>query len=349
MQEINYKTTFALVLIGLVFVVVLATQVSAFSVRELLGLDKPEPEATEQENQVSKTGARADNPDREWAKTAKVQTALSSKMDLDYFTLLVTNMNAAERSKVLTEPGIFKQLVENEANNQATISAALQNNVEKDKNVEFLMQRSAENILREAYITRLIAARLPADFPTSEQVAEYYENNKAKFVTPERVHVWQIFFAKPTTADKKKIAALKQKAGTISADLKKGKHDFSSIALSQSEHDQSKAVGGYMGLINTADLLPEIKQTILKLKQGEISAPVESDAGIHILKRDKIVQAEQIALPQVESQIKNLLRNEANKQLRTAIFSLAREEFPQDITDEKIEAWRVQLRTETNQ
>ena len=93
--------------------------------------------------------------------------------------------------------------------------------------------------------------------------------------------------------------------------------------------------------------MPEIKDVLLKLKEGEISKAVESESGIHILKRGKILDEESLELSQVEPQIRNLLINQANKQLRNAIYTQARKEFPQDIPDKKLEEWRLRLKTNT--
>jgi parvulin-like peptidyl-prolyl isomerase len=350
----NLKTLLGVLFVGVIFVISQTSYVSAISVKELLGLEKSEGE-TEAESVVEKKvdpnqkrSATTKKEDGDWAKTSGSDTVQHRQINLDYVSLLVANMNEQERLKVLEDPVLFKQVIENEANNRSTVSAAVFNKVVQDRNVEFLMRRSAETILREAYLNRLVVSKLPKDFPSDEQVAEYYDSNKAQFVVPERVHVWQIFLKKLPEADAKEISALKKKAEKIISDIKKGKVDYSNIAIAQSEHEQSKAVGGYMGLLKTSNLLPEMKESILKLKEGELSKPVESETGIHVLKRGKILKAETLELSQVEQQIRQLLVNQANAQLRNAIFVQARKEYPQGISDKKLEEWRLRLKTNTN-
>jgi parvulin-like peptidyl-prolyl isomerase len=351
MKLVNLKTLLSVLFVCLVFIVSQTSQVSAFSVKELLGFGKSEPEVVEDKKPKSsqKDPSTKKPADSEWAKTSDKEAAANPQIDLDYVSLLLANMNVQERPKILADQNLFKQVIENEANNRSTVSAAIANKLAQDRNVEFLMRRGAENILRESYLNRLIANKLPADFPSDEQVAEYYESNKEQFIVPERIHVWQIFFTKPKDSDEKGITALKEKAEKIISDIKKGKADYSNVALSQSEHEQSKALGGYMGLLKTSDLLPEIKGPVLKLKEGEISKPVESESGVHIIKRGKILKPETLQLSQVEQQIRQLLIKQANAQLRNAIFSQARKEYPQDISDKKLEEWRLRLKTNTNQ
>ena len=342
------KTPLGILFVAIILIIFQTSQVSAISVKELLGLDKTTSETSEEKKPGSseKTSTPSSKAGDDWAKSSNQESAINSQIDLDYVSLLVANMNEQERLKILEDTSLFKQVIESEANNKSTIAAAIANKLIQDRNVEFLMRRAAENILREAYLNRLVMSKLPKDFPSDEQVLEYFNANKAQFLIPERLHVWQIFFNK--SEDAKETIALKKKAEKIISDIKKGKADYSNIAISQSEHEQSRAVGGYMGLLKTSDLLPEMKESILKLKEGEISKPVESESGIHILKRGKILKEEALELAQVEPQIRQLLVNQANSQLRNAIFSQARKEYPQKISDKILEEWRLRLKTKTN-
>jgi parvulin-like peptidyl-prolyl isomerase len=347
MKLANLKAIIGVSAVCLMFIIAQTSQVSAISVKELLGLKKSEPEIAENKKPTAASEQQTTNA--EWSKTSEKEAGSNPQINLDYVSLLIANMNQQEREKILADQTLFKQIIENEANNRSAVSAAIVNNLVEDRNVEFLMRRGAENILRESYLNRLISSKLPKDFPSDDQVSEYYDSNKDQFIVPERIHAWQIFFKKPEAANKKDLAALTKRAEDIISALKKGKMDYSNIALSQSEHEQSKALGGYMGLLKTADLIPAIKDPILKLKEGEISQPVESEAGIHILKRGKILKSESLNLPQVEQQIRQLLIKQANLQLRNAIFTQARKEYPQAISDNKLEEWRLRLRTNTNQ
>tara|TARA_R110002072_G_scaffold14582_9_gene60260 strand:+ start:75717 stop:76763 length:1047 start_codon:yes stop_codon:yes gene_type:complete len=348
MKLANLKTLIGVVGVCLIFIIAQTSQVSAISVKELLGLKKAPPELTKDEENASiQTGDASTNI--EWSKSSGHEAAANPQIDLDYVTLLLANMNQQEREKVLANQDLFKQVIESEANNRSTVSAAIANNLVEDRNVEFLMRRGAENIMREAYLNRLISSKLPKDFPKDEQVAEYFASNKEQFVVPERVHLWQIFFKKSNPEDGQETLALKKKAEAIIIELKKGKKDFSNVAFAQSDHEQSKALGGYMGILKTNELIPEIKDSVLKLKEGKISKAIESGTGIHILKRGKILKSEALKLPQVEQQIRQLLVKQANVQLRNAIFNQARKEYPQAISDNKLEEWRLRLKTKTAQ
>lgn len=326
----------------LVFIVVQAGLVSSLPMQNLLGNEpvkkrEGQPVATESEKATS----------TEWATAADATALANSQLDIDTVQMLLRNMSQAERQKILGDADLFKQAVENEANNHSVLAAARANNLDQDTNIAFLMQRGADNILREAYLNRLIASKLPEDFPSEAQVQEYYTNNQSQFVLPERIHVWQIFFQKPMDDDEASIKQVRDKASQTYEQLKQGKAEFAELATTLSQHQQSRGSGGYMGLIKMPELLPEVREPLLKLKEGELSAPVESESGFHILKRGRIVASETVELQEVKEQIRQLLLRQAQRQIRSAIYTQAQKEYPQSIPAEKIEEWRLRLKTNT--
>ncbi len=59
--------------------------------------------------------------------------------------------------------------------------------------------------------------------------------------------------------------------------------DFSQIAKLYSQEPGAKTTGGNIGYFKRGQLAPEYEATALKLKKGEISKPVETDFGFHII------------------------------------------------------------------
>ena len=83
-------------------------------------------------------------------------------------------------------------------------------------NVKFMMDRSSENMLLEFYLNLLIDRKLPAEFPTDEQLIDFYESNKeTRFTSPLRARIWQIFLSKSDEATEEEILELQQKAEEI--------------------------------------------------------------------------------------------------------------------------------------
>lgn len=66
-------------------------------------------------------------------------------------------------------------------------------------------------------------------------------------------------------------------------DIASGKADFADLAREFSEDPGSGAQGGDLGFFRRGELAPEFEATALGLRPGEISDPVETDFGIHMI------------------------------------------------------------------
>ena len=294
-----------------------------------------------------------DISNKSWAdssvdNTSVDNTNLKQVLDFEHITLLVANMNENERDRVLSDQDLFKQVIESEANNRSALMAAANNELNQHPNVKFMMQRNSENMLLEFYLNLLIKRKLPENFPSNEQIISYYDSNKAtQFTFPLRVRIWQIFLSKPKDATEDEILEIQKNAEEIISKIKSGINDFTNLAVSKSEHEQSRNRGGYMGVMEVDGLLPEIKEYILKSKIGEISDPIETDSGLHILKRGLILAEETVPFEEVEDQIRQILIKQTGRQLKNVIFEQAREDYPQQISENTIEEWWLKLKEES--
>ncbi len=318
--------------------------VSAFSILEMLGIGSDETEET-----VKPTGQKQDKPSMEKSKADKKDTKSSKKLkaelELSDLQKTLSVLDANQRKSVLADEKVFRAFVEKEADNVSVLIAARSNKVDQSEKTLIIAQRGVDNIVRELYLNQLLTSKIPADFPTDKQVQEYYDKNKDNFVIEERVHTWQIFLPIKEDMSVKDIELLKKKAESITNNLKKKKTDFVSAANKYSKHEASRLSGGYMGLIKISEFKPEIKAAIKTLKQGDISKPIKTDDGIHILKRGAIVPKQDITLEQVKPKITELMLKQLRIQIRQAVFKQASITYPVDLDDKNMEEWRLKLRT----
>ncbi|MFT4740977.1 MAG: peptidyl-prolyl cis-trans isomerase SurA [Marivirga sp.] len=59
--------------------------------------------------------------------------------------------------------------------------------------------------------------------------------------------------------------------------------DFEKVAKLYSQEPAAKSTGGNLGFFKRGELAPEYEATALRLKNGEISKPIETDFGFHII------------------------------------------------------------------
>ena len=107
---------------------------------------------------------------------------------------------------------------------------------------------------------------------TEADALKYYNDNKARFVQPQ------------VDAESEKAAVAK--ANNLIAELKKDPAKFAELAKANSICP-SKEQGGSLGAFVKGQMIPEFENAAFALKVGEISAPVKTQYGYHIIRRDK--------------------------------------------------------------
>ncbi len=95
-------------------------------------------------------------------------------------------------------------------------------------------------------------------------------------------HLKQIFVQfRPTRNDTLRAKKLAEKVYRL---LKSGKYSFDELASKYSDDTDTKDLGGDLGWIPVTNLPPDMKSVIDTMKVGEISAPVLTQFGYHIIK-----------------------------------------------------------------
>ncbi len=140
------------------------------------------------------------------------------------------------------------------------------------------------NQTRDELIIQELQKRMVADKVnvTSQELKQFTESNVQQDKSGTEFHLLHILVATPESASPEDIQLSQQKAENIYQQLLQGT-DFKQMAMRES--DGSNALnGGDLGT-RKANELPELfLQAIEGLKQGEVSVPVRSASGFHLLK-----------------------------------------------------------------
>lgn len=114
-----------------------------------------------------------------------------------------------------------------------------------------------------------------------DETLAFYRKEKDRLPTiPEEVSVSQII-KYPVVSVEAKADALK-KIQEIQARLKAGA-DFASLAGTYSDDPGSKSLGGDLGFVQKGELVPSFETAAYALKPGQISGPVETRFGYHLI------------------------------------------------------------------
>lgn len=167
--------------------------------------------------------------------------------------------------------------------------------------------------VRLAYL-QISAAALESEVRVSDDLLqEEYESNKAAYTVEEERNVNHILIHVPASAtEEEQGAALIKVAGAL-ARVKEGE-SFETLAAELSDDVGSKADGGETGFFGRGVMAPEFEEKAFALDVGEISDPVKTQFGFHIIKVKEIrpggLKPFDEALPEVE---KNYRARQAQK------------------------------------
>lgn len=124
---------------------------------------------------------------------------------------------------------------------------------------------------------------------TDAAMHKVYEDAIKQLGTEQEVHARHILVRAPA-GDEKADKAAKAKIEAVIARLNKGE-DFAKIAKEVTEDPSGKANGGDLGYFTKQQMVPEFSEVAFKLDKGQISAPVKTQFGWHVIKvEDKRVK-----------------------------------------------------------
>ncbi len=143
---------------------------------------------------------------------------------------------------------------------------------------------------------------------TNEEIQDYYENNLEKFKTQKTVGARHILIktdqsSNPETVEKKRKATL-----DILKLAREGM-DFAKLAKQYSECP-SKDRGGYLGEFKKDAMVKPFAEKAFQMKTGEISEPVRTQYGWHIIKVEKINEEKTVSFKEAKDNIQNKLVKE---------------------------------------
>ncbi|MGH8026870.1 MAG: peptidyl-prolyl cis-trans isomerase [Pseudoxanthomonas sp.] len=115
-----------------------------------------------------------------------------------------------------------------------------------------------------------------------------YEQEKSRFMTGEQRLASHILISVPADADAAAQKAAEQKIAALAAQAKAPGADFAALAKANSQDPGSKDSGGDLGWVDRGVMVKPFDDALFAMKAGEISGPVKTDFGYHVLQLREI-------------------------------------------------------------
>jgi peptidyl-prolyl cis-trans isomerase C len=179
-----------------------------------------------------------------------------------------------------------KKLVEELIMHELVYSDAVENGLEKDEEFVQALTTMRKSMLQQYGLSKLLNNVTVSD----DEIAEYYEKNKNLFKTGEMVKASHI------------LVETEEKANEILEDLTDGL-SFEEAAEKYSSCP-SKTSGGDLGQFGKGQMVKEFEDAAFSMKKGEISEPVKTQFGYHIIKLTDHISAKDAELGEVKEDIR---------------------------------------------
>ena len=157
---------------------------------------------------------------------------------------------------------------------------------------------------------------------TDAEILEYYTQNQSQYGTPESRDVRHILIADKGGDGKVDFAASKAEADDVYAQLKGGA-DFAALAKSTSADPGSKDTGGKL-TISRGQTVAAFDEKAFQLKVNEISAPVKTEYGYHVIEAlSDVRKASTTPIDKVRATIRaTLLQQKRNSEMQAWVEEL---------------------------
>ncbi len=224
------------------------------------------------------------------------------------------NLREATRGEVVRAEAIDHELelLRDQFGDEQRFAQALR---ESNLSLGELRNEVTEHLQVRAWIEKQITAQLRVG---DEESREYYRSNRARFAEPHRYRVSHLFLAAPQGAPPE-VAAEKMGAIQGLSIRQLAGEKFPQLVTEASEDEASKIRGGDLGFFAATRMPPEFIAEVKKLRVGEVSAPVRSHLGFHIVQLTGAKPSRELSFDEVRAEVALAI---ANQKRALAVASL---------------------------
>jgi peptidyl-prolyl cis-trans isomerase D len=136
-----------------------------------------------------------------------------------------------------------------------------------------------------------------------------YARDRDRYVDPEKRRARHVLIAAGSDD-----AAARRKAESVLAEARAGK-DFAELARRESADSGSAAQGGDLGWSEKTVFVPEFAEALFKLKEGEITGPVKTQFGYHVIRLEGIQASRSKSFDEARGELESRYRRDRAAEL----------------------------------
>ncbi|AOY75237.1 peptidylprolyl isomerase [Clostridium formicaceticum] len=209
---------------------------------------------------------------------------------------IIRSLDPQRAMQFQTEEG-QQRLLEEIIDQELMYLDAVDNNMPNDEAYQKELKKISENFLKQYAINQLIKDVKVDD----KEIEDYYENHKEYFRNPAAAKASHI------------LVDTEEKAESILKEINEGL-SFEEAASKYSSCP-SKAQGGNLGEFSKGKMVPEFEEAVFNMEKGEISKPVKTQFGYHLIKLFDRKKEDTKTLSEVKDRLTQQLLGQKQQQL----------------------------------
>lgn len=180
-------------------------------------------------------------------------------------------------------------------------------------------RQAAEKTMMEIYL-KFVSQPEPG-YPEKAKLEKVVADKPDLLKGPREVNLAQIFIGLPQHPSEEDQLAAREKAIAIYKKVTADGADFGALASLHSDHKDSAMKGGDAGWVTDDKIVPELRAVISQLKIGEVSQPIQTAKGIHIVKNQGVRPGPDRTVEQIVARLRVAVRRKSAERRRKAFVA----------------------------
>ncbi|MCO5144332.1 MAG: peptidylprolyl isomerase [Oligoflexia bacterium] len=201
-------------------------------------------------------------------------------------------MPEGQKQQINSDNEMKSRLVDNLIVEELFVLEAEKTGVTKDKDYQTALERARRQLLAQRYLQKTVQPKL-----TDGNIKNFFEKNKTRYSLDE-VHAYHV------------LLKTEAEANEVYDKAKKGE-DFEVLAKKYSKDPSAAQNMGDLGFFTRARMVPQFSDAAFGLKVGEISRPVKTPFGYHVIKVVEKKNGKAVKYDEVKDQVKGDFQNES--------------------------------------
>ena len=164
--------------------------------------------------------------------------------------------------------------------------------------------------VRVEYVTLTTDSLMAQIAVDPAEVKKYYEGHRSEFESKQERQASHILIAVDSGASAEDKRKARAKAEALAKELQQHPGRFAEVAKKESQDPGSAANGGDLGFFGRGTMPKPFEEAVFAMKPGEVSGPVETQYGFHIIRLAAVKGGESRSFDEVRAQIETELKRQ---------------------------------------